>query len=73
MTESLTGEVSYGDRAFTSTFVLKPPRSGWAILMNEVRSYLNGRVRTLVGPDDANYYYTGRFKTSLARTVYWAS
>lgn len=65
LTEALTGEVSYENRSFTATLTLKPPRSDWMALLDEIRAYLNGRVRTLIEPDDTEHYYIGRFKTSF--------
>lgn len=65
LTEALTGEVSYGDRSFSAELTLAPPRDEWTDKLNTIRTFLNGKTRTLREPLDDEYYYIGRFRTSF--------
>jgi len=65
LTETLTGEVSYGNRDFEAVFTIKPPRSNWPDFLRMARSYLNGKKRVIRILDDPGYYLIGRCKTAF--------
>lgn len=65
LTEALTGEVSYGNRSFEAVFTIKPPRSAWPSLLDEIRAFLNGRKRKIKVKDVPGYYLIGRCATSF--------
>ncbi|MED0689961.1 hypothetical protein [Bacillus licheniformis] len=65
LTEALRGEVSYGNRPFEARFTIKPPRSAWPSLLDEIRAFLNGRKRKIRVKDVPGYYLIGRCSTSF--------
>jgi hypothetical protein len=60
LTESLTGEVHYGNREITAKFTTKAPRSQWRSLFDTIKAYCHGRKYPIVIPFDNDHYYIGR-------------
>lgn len=60
LTESLRGEVSYGNRQIKATFTTIGARSTWSTLIDQVKAYCHGRKLNIIAPEDDEYYYIGR-------------
>ena len=64
LTEALTGEVHYESRPFEAVFTIKPETYS-VELVRYLRSYLNGKQRTIRTKEEPGYYLIGRCATSL--------
>ena len=64
LTEALTGEVHYESRPFEAVFTIKPETYS-VELVRYLRSYLNGKQRTIQTKEEPGYYLIGRCATSL--------
>lgn len=63
LSESLAGEIKYKDRTLKAGFIItEGTREERAILIQKVTSYINGKKRKIVDPDDLNHYLVGRIK-----------
>lgn len=62
LTESLTNEINYSDRDGLFSFDVMVTPSERATLMESFGSYVHGRKRKIILPDDPNYYYYGRLE-----------
>ena len=63
LTEALTGEVHYESRPFEAVFTIKPETYS-VELVRYLRSYLNGKQRTIRTKEEPGYYLIGRCATS---------
>ena len=66
LTEALTGEVHYESRPFEAVFTIKPETYS-VELMRYLRSYLNGKQRTIRTKEEPGYYLIGRCATSIKK------
>ena len=64
LTEALTGEVHYESRPMEAVFTIKPETYS-VELVRYLRSYLNGKQRTIRTKEEPGYYLIGRCATSL--------
>lgn len=64
LTEALTGEVHYESRPFEAVFTIKPETYS-VELVRYLRSYLNGKQRTIRTKEEPGYYLIGRCATSF--------
>lgn len=60
LTEVLTGEVMYKERAITCKFGITDDREKWAAIYSNVLNALNGKRMKIILDEDPEYYYTGR-------------
>ena len=60
LTETLTGDVKYNDRAITMNFAMVDPRKRWNNKISEIQNYLHGQRLKLIFDDDKAFYYIGR-------------
>ena len=66
LTEALTGEVHYESRPFEAVFTIKPETYS-VELVRYLRSYLNGKQRTIRTKEEPGYYLIGRCATSIKK------
>lgn len=66
LTEALTGEVHYESRPFEAVFTIKPETYS-VELVRYLRSYLNGKQRTIRTKEEPGYYLIGRCATSVKK------
>ena len=66
LTEALTGEVHYESRPFEAVFTIKPETYS-VELVRYLRSYLNGKQRTIRTKEEPGYYVIGRCATSIKK------
>ena len=64
LTEALTGEVHYESRPMEAVFTIKPETYS-VELVRYLRSYLNGKQRTIRTKEEPGYYLIGRCATSF--------
>jgi len=64
LTEAIIGDVAYEDRKGTFEFDLLVPPENRAGLVSAMGSYIHGRKRKLILPDDLDHYYYGRMALS---------
>ena len=64
LSEALTGEMHYDNRAVTLTLGTFETLTGvaWADLLADVSNYVHGQRRTITLDEDPDYHYTGRGK-----------
>lgn len=60
LTESLTDDIKYQNRALQFTFTVIDPLASWAAVLSEVTNFLHGRKLRIYMDWDRNYYYEGR-------------
>lgn len=71
LTESLIGDVSYGNRSMTFTFLIVDLEQ-FEVVKTQVSNALHGRKFNFEMTMDPGYTYTGRFKvTSYTHTATW--
>ena len=71
LTESLIGDVSYGNRSMTFTFLIVDLEQ-FEVVKTKVSNALHGRKFNFEMTMDPGYTYTGRFKvTSYTHTATW--
>ena len=70
LTEALTGEVKYSNREGTFEFDLIANPNERVNIMNEIASYLHGKVHTIVLPDEPDFIYIGRLSINQLKTSY---
>ena len=66
LTEALTGEVHYESRPMEAVFTIKPETYS-VELVRYLRSYLNGKQRTIRTKEEPGYYLVGRCATSIKK------
>ena len=66
LTEALTGDVHYESRPFEAVFTIKPETYS-VELVRYLRSYLNGKQRTIRTKEEPGYYLIGRCATSIKK------
>ena len=66
LTEALTGEVHYESRPMEAVFTIKPETYS-VELVRYLRSYLNGKQRTIRTKEEPGYYVIGRCATSIIK------
>ena len=66
LTEALTGEVHYESRPMEAVFTIKPETYS-VELVRYLRSYLNGKQRTIRTKEEPGYYLIGRCATSIKK------
>lgn len=66
LTEALTGEVHYESRPFEAVFTIKPETYS-VELVRYLRSYLNGKQRTIRTKEEPGYYLIGRCATIVKK------
>lgn len=61
LSETLTGDISYGDRSASFEFVAtEGTQADREELMSTIVNYLHGRTRQIITPDDLEHYLVGR-------------
>ena len=63
LTETLTGNPSYGNRDAKFEFTIIN-RESWDYIYSRLMNEIHGRKMYVVLEDDSNYYYTGRLKVN---------
>lgn len=60
LTETLTEDIKFEDRALSFTFSVVDAREKWATKISEIQNYLQGKTLKIVCDDDPAFYYIGR-------------
>lgn len=60
LTEVLTGDIKYSNRAIKLNFAYMGQRAGWTNKMSELTNALHGKKMKIILDDDMAFYYTGR-------------
>lgn len=60
LSETLTGDITYGQRTFSATYQSTAPRQEWAGIYSDIMDYLHGRRLKIIYDHDPSYYYLGR-------------
>lgn len=61
LSDYLTGQVVYGSRSGSFTFMLHPDYEYWESIRTEINDYLHGKKMKMCMSDDPGFYYEGRF------------
>lgn len=62
LSEVLTGNVRYKDRAVSITFYTMKRFDEWTALLSDIENYVQGQKMRIVFDDDPAFYYYGRCK-----------
>lgn len=70
LSESLTGEVTYGDRTVSATFWTdNGSYKDRERLLREIVAALHGKKIKIIEPDDPNHYFYGRVKIKSRKNI----
>jgi hypothetical protein len=61
LTESLRGDVNYGNREGSFEFIVDNGHEEWHQIYSKIMDYLHGQKMRAFLEDDPDYYYEGRF------------
>ena len=64
LTESLTGDVKFGNRTITCEFNVLDARKRWSNIYSEILDFLHGQQMRTILDEDPTYYYAGRLKVN---------
>lgn len=64
LTESLTGDVKFENRAIKCEFIVLDARNRWSNIYSEIMDFLQGQQMKVIFDEDPTFYYIGRLKVN---------